>query len=168
MNHRKILAWIIIIGSLFTFTYAQIVSNINLNMEQDKVDTLKSIGIGELEKQKLICDNNSENCYNETYTDKLVIQSISGNKFRLYEEGGINKEFKIKLEQICAKQGMCIDEEMIEEYECCLIWRDENEQEIMVKVQAEAEKILNKIIKVTEERQQRNNIKVFNDKEVII
>ena len=168
---NKILAWIIIIGSVITFAYAQIVSNINLDLSAEDKNVLESVGtgIGAIEKIREVCDNNSENCFNETYIDKLVLQSINSNTFRLYEEGGINKEFEIELERICKGYGKCFDEEMQEEYDCCSEgYRAETTEEKLIKAEKKAKEILNKIIKVTKERQTRINVKEFDDVEIII
>ena len=57
---------------------------------------------------------------------------------------------------------------MNEEYDCCKEYRDETEEEVLIKSQAKTEEILNKIIKVTKERQERTNNKLYDNKEVII
>ncbi len=145
--------------------------DINIIFNQEDKDVLSSVGtgIGSIQKIREVCDNNSENCFNETYIDKLVLQSINSNTFRLYEEGGINKEFEIELERICKGYGKCFDEEMQEEYDCCSEgYRAETTEEKLIKAEKKAKEILNKIIKVTKERQTRINVKEFDDVEIII
>jgi len=168
MKQKTIITIGICILSLISLAIAGDVSNINLNFNQDDKTTLEKIGIGEISKIRSIYNNKTDEYYNETYIDKLQLININANTFLLYENEGINKRFQIERKQICAKQGMCIDEEMQEEYECCKEWRDETEQEVMIKAQAKAEEILNKIIKVTKDREQRNNVKLYEDKEIII
>lgn len=153
-----------------SITTATIITTIDIDLSAEDKTTLESVGagIGSINKTRLICDNNSENCYNETYIDQLKLISISNDKFKLYEEGGINKEFTIKLERICTGMTMCIDEDMQEEYECCEGYRDETDEEVLVKAKVKAKEILDNIIRVTEERESRTQQKRFDDVEIII
>ncbi len=151
---------------------AQVITNINLNLNsEDKLTLLKvGDGIGTVEKVREICINDSE-CFNETYIDNLkligekVNDKFTGN-FKLYEEGGINKEFKVKLESICSKEGMC--EEFGESYECCLEWRAETDEEVLIKAKLKSKEILNRIVSVTLDRESRQKENRFEEIEVNI
>lgn len=147
---------------------AQVITNMNMNLEEEKKETLLSIGIGEIEKIREICINDSE-CFNETYIDNLKLIPLGCGEFchfKLYEENGINKEFKVKLESICSKEGMC--EEFGESYECCLEWRAETDEEVLIKAKLKSKEILNKIVSVTEERESRTKIERFEEIEIKI
>ena len=139
--------------------------NTNLTTETKEVLTRVGKGIGSIQKERMLFDENGTNYANETYIDelKLINQDCEGDycHFKLFEEGGINKEFKVKLEKICAKEGMCIEEG--EEYECCLIWRAETDEEVLAKAGIKTEEILNKIADVTLDREARNKVKRFED-----
>lgn len=145
-------------------------SNLNLTTETKNILEGVGKGIGTITKERMLFDENGTNYANETYIDelKLINQDCEGDYcyFKLYEEGGINKEFKIKLEKVCAKEETCIEEG--EEYECCLEWRVETDEEILIKAETKTEKILNKISSVTLDREARNKEKRFEDIEIII
>ena len=86
---------------------AQIITNINLNLDTETKEVLSGVGdgIGTIEKIREVCINDSE-CFNETYIDNLKLIPLGCGEFchfKLYEENGINKEFKVKLESICSK-----------------------------------------------------------------
>ena len=144
----------------------------NLNLSQETKNILSGVGkgIGSIQKIRMLFNESGDNYANETYIDelKLINKNCNGEYcyFKLYEESGINKEFKIKLEKICAKEGMCI--EFGESYECCLEWRGETDEEILNKAEIKAEEILIKIADVTLDREARNKVKRFEDIEVII
>ena len=144
--------------------------NLNLSTETNIILSRVGKGIGDIEKTRQLFDENGTNYLNESYVDelKLINQDCDGDycHFKLYEEGGINKEFKVKLEKICAKEGMCIEEG--EEYECCLIWRAETDEEILTKAEIKTEEILNHIASVTLDREARNKVKRFEDVEITI
>ncbi len=151
---------------------AQVITNIDLNLNEETKDVLIRVGkgIGSIQKERMLFDDNGTNYLNETYIDKLKMleQGCNGNYcyFKLFEEGGINKEFKVELERICAKEGICKEEG--EEYECCLEWRAETDEEILTKAETKSEEILNHIVSVTLEREARNKVKRFEDIEMII
>ena len=142
----------------------------NLSQETKEVLTRVGKGIGTIQKVRMLFDENGTNYLNESYLDelKMVEQGCEGDYcyFILFEEGGINKEFKVKLEKICAKEGMCIEEG--EEYECCLIWRAETDEEVLAKAGIKTEEILNHIADVTLDREARSKVKRFEDIEVLI
>ena len=158
---KKIILIILGIILLISIATATILSNIDLNLTPETKITLLKVGkgIGNIEKIRVTCDEFGD-CINETYTDKLTLigekvnDKFNGN-FKLYEEDGINKEFKIKLENICSKEGTCDDEGM--KYDCCLEWREETDEEILIKAEAKSKEILNKIASVTEDRENRDN-----------
>ncbi len=133
----------------------------NISLENKNALLRVGSGIGSVEKIRQLFDENGTNYMNETYIDKLEMfkQECDGNYcyFKLFEEGGINKEFKVKLKKICSKEGMC--EEFGEEYECCLNWRAETEEEISSKANIKSESILNHIASVT----LRRELKAEND-----
>ena len=145
-------------------------SNLNLTTETKNILEGVGKGIGSIQKERMLFNESGDNYANETYIDelKLINKDCNGDYcyFQLYEEGGINKEFKIELESICAKEGMCIEFE--EEYECCLIWRAETDEEILAKAEIKAEQILNNIASITLDREARSKEKRFEDIEVII
>jgi len=142
----------------------------NMNLDEETKLTLLKVGkgIGEIEKVREVWIN--ETCYNETYIDKLKLipKGCSGGEcsFTLFESEGINKPFKIKLESICAKEGMC--EEFGESFECCLEWRAETDEEVLIKAEKEMQRILNKIASVTLERESRTKEERFEEIEVNI
>ena len=139
---------------------------LEMNLSQETKEVLSRVGkgIGTIEKIIEVYINETY-YYNETYIDTLKL--INGDcsngycYFTLYENGGIYKEFKIELEKICAKEGICIEEG--EEYECCLIWRAETDEEVLIKAEAKTEEILNHIADVTLDREARNKVKRFED-----
>lgn len=140
----------------------------NLSVSKGNKEVLERKGIGEIEKVREIC--NETICFNETYIDVLQLQEQGCNNgycyFKLYEDGGIDKPFKIELESICNEMGTCIEFE--EEYECCLSWRGETNEEIMIKANAKSEEILNRIAYVTLDRESRGRVKRFDDINVSI
>ena len=135
-----------------------LVSAIEVTLNQD-IEVLSRVGkgIGSIQKERMLFDENGTNYMNETYIDELNRTELGcdGNfcYFKLFEEGGINKEFKVKLEKICSKEGMC--KEFGEEYECCLSWRAETEEEIKNKADIKTDSILNNIASVTLDRESR-------------
>ena len=145
---------------------------INTNFSQETKDVLSRVGlgIGSVSKIRQLFDENGTNYANETYIDelKLINQNCDSDYcyFKLYKSEGINKQFKIKLEKICEKEGMCI--EFGEEYECCLTWRAETDAEVLSKAEAKTEEILNKIASVTLDREARSKAKRFEDVEITI
>ncbi len=145
---------------------------LEMNLSQETKDVLSRVGkgIGSIQKERMLFDENGTNYLNETYIDelKLINQDCDGDycHFILFEENGINKPFEIELEKICAKEGMCIEEG--EEYECCLIWRAETDEEVLAKAGIKTEEILNHIADVTLDREARSKVKRFEDVEVII
>ncbi len=148
------------------------ISSISLIRNQEDKDILARVGkgIGDIEKQREVCDEFGE-CINETYIDKLQLQEKGCDSnfcyFKLYESGGINKDIQVNLNPVCSKYGMCEDLEMGEEYECCLNYRDLTEEEILVNASKEVNEILNKIISVTLAREQRaERNKRFEDIEI--
>ena len=151
---------------------AQVISNINLNLDEETKEVLSRVGdgIGTIETEKLICDEFGENCFNETYIDTLKLTPLGCSNgycyFKLYEENGINKPFKVKLESICSREGTC--NELGESYECCLEWRAETDEEVLAKAQIESKKILNKIVSVTEERESRTKTERFEEMDISI
>ncbi len=130
---------------------------VTLNQDIETKEVLSRVGkgIGSIQKERMLFDENGTNYANETYIDELkrIEQGCDGSYcyFKLFEEGGINKEFKVKLKKICSKEGMC--EEFGEEYECCLSWRVETEQEILSKANIKSDSILNHIASVTLKRE---------------
>ena len=166
---KTILVLLVLMIGLVT---AQVITNIDLNLDAETTEVLSRVGkgIGSIQKERMLFDENGTNYLNETYIDelKLINQNCEGDYcyFKLYEESGINKEFKVKLEKICAKEGMCKEEG--EEYECCLNWRAETDEEVLAKAEIKTEEILNKIASVTLDREARNKVKRFEDIEVII
>ncbi len=143
-------------------------ANMMVIVTPENKDILEGVGkgIGEINKTREVCENDI--CVNETYIDtlKLLDGGCDGEYCysTLYEDGGINKEFKVELERICQKEGIC--EELGESYECCLEWRDETDDEIMIKTKDRIEGILNNIASVTLERESRNNINKFDDNNI--
>ena len=129
----------------------------NLNAETKEVLTRVGNGIGSIQKERMLFDENGTNYMNETYIDELNRTELGCDGsfcyFKLFEEGGINKEFKVKLKKICSKEGMC--KEFGEEYECCLEWRAETEEEIKNKADIKTDSILNHIASVTLDRESR-------------
>ncbi len=169
---KKIIFGIIFLVLIAGITTATI-SNISLNLSLEDKDILERVGkgIGEIEKERTICDELGE-CVNETYTDHLQLQEkgcdTSFCYFKLYEDGGINKDIQVNLKQVCETYGICKDLEF-GDYECCLNYRDLTEDEILINASKEVNEILNKIIRVTlarEEKAERN--KRFEDIEVVI
>ena len=144
--------------------------NLNLSTETNIILSRVGKGIGDIEKTRQLFDENGTNYLNETYIDELNMleEGCDGDYcyFILFEESGINKEFKIELEKICAKEGMCKEEG--EEYECCLIWRAETDEEILTKAEIKTEEILNHIASVTLDREARNKVKRFEDVKITI
>ncbi len=164
-----ILMIVLMICLIGLVTAVSLVMNLNISPENKEVlKTKVGEGIGEINKTREICENDV--CINETYTDtlKLLEDGCDGSYcyFTSYQDGGINKEFKVKLERICAKEGICKDEEM--EYDCCLEWREETDEEILNKANKESENILNNIASVTLEREARNKVKRFDDINITI
>ncbi len=162
-------AIIIILGILMIGLVSAITLEMNLGLSQDKINVLKEVGkgIGTVEKFRMLFDENGTNYANETYIDelKLINQDCDGDycHFKLYEEGGINKDFKIKLEKICSKQSI---DEFGESY--CSEYRQETDEEILIKADIKAKEILNKIVDVTIDRQTRTKVKRFEDVEITI
>ena len=160
-----ILLMIILVVGLVT---AEIL-NINITLSKENKDTLLRVGkgIGEINKTREIYDNKTDTYYNETYIDILQLQEkgCDGSYcyFKLYQEGGVNKPFKIALERRCAKEGMCDDLDLGESYECCLEWREETNEEIIIKANKKSEEILNHIAGVTLEREARGRVKKVDD-----
>ncbi len=161
---------ILILMVLMISLVSAVTLNTNLTTETKEVLTRVGKGIGSIQKERMLFDENGTNYANETYIDelKLINQNCEGDYcyFKLYEEGGINKEFKVKLTKICANEGMCIEEG--EEYECCLTWRDETDVEVLTKAETKSEEILNHIASVTLDREARNKVKRFEDVEITI
>ncbi len=137
---------------------------VTLNQNIETKEILKRVGkgIGSIQKERMLFDENGTNYMNETYIDELkrIEQGCDGNfcYFKLFEEGGINKEFKVKLKKICSKQGIC--EEFGEEYECCLSWRAESEEEILDKANIKSDLILNHIASVTLRRESKSGVQI--------
>ena len=144
-------------------------TTVTTNLTTETKNILSGIGkgIGTITKERMLFDENGTNYLNETYIDelKLINQNCEGDYcyFKLYEEGGINKEFKIKLEKICLKNST---DEFGESY--CSEYRQETDEEILIKAEIKAEEILIKIADVTLDREARNKVKRFEDIEVII
>ncbi len=149
-----------------------ITGTINLNLSQDNIEILKRVGsgIGSIPKIREVYDNKTDTFYNESYVDELQLLENGCDRsycyFILSESGGINKEFKVKLGRICSEIGIC--KEFKEEYECCLTWREETDEEILSKVNKKVEEILNNIVDVTLDRESRSKTERFEEMEVII
>ncbi|KKN22692.1 hypothetical protein LCGC14_0912460 [marine sediment metagenome] len=141
---------------------------LEVSLSTENKEVLKKVGkgIGNIEKTRQLYDENGTNYLNETYIDELKLIKLSNNEFKLYQEGGINKEFKVELEKICAKEGMCIEFE--EEYECCLEWRAETDAEVLEKAEIKSKSILNKIASITLDREARSKQRRFEDVEITI
>ncbi len=126
---------------------------IDLNLSTENTEVLKRVGkgIGTIQKERMLFDENGINHLNETYIDKLKMleQGCDGDYcyFKLFEEGGINKEFKIELEKICTEYNIT------EEGTYCINYRSQTNQEIQQSAEAQAKEILNKIASVTLRRQ---------------
>ena len=173
MNKKIIIGICILLIMVFGISALEITIT-NISLENKNALLRVGLGIGSVTKTKEICTYDSktleENCFNETYTDTLkrLEQGCDGSYcyFKLFEDGGINKEFKVKLDMICSNYGMCKDLE--ESYECCLTWREETEEEILEKANIKSEEILNHIAGVTLEREARVKEKRFEDIELII
>ena len=134
---------------------AQVITNINLNLNQEDKETLLRVGegIGTIEKVREVCINDSD-CFNETYIDKLKLIPLGCDDycyFKLYEENGINKEFKVELEQICKTEGIC--EDLGKSYKCCLEYRTEIDEEVLAKAEIKSKEILKHIVEVTKQRE---------------
>ncbi len=161
---------ILILMVLMIGVVSAVTLNTNLTTETKNILAGIGKGIGSIQKERMLFDENGTNYANETYIDelKLINQDCEGDYcyFKLFEEGGINKEFKVKLEKICAKEGICKEEG--EEYECCLIWRVETDEEVLTKAETKTEEILNNIASVTLDREARGKEKRFEDIEIII
>ncbi len=164
---------IIILGIVFVLLIISTIAvEMQLSLNEETIGILRRVGsgIGSITKERQLFDENGTNYANETYIDelKLINQNCDSDYcyFKLYESEGINKQFKIKLEKICEKEGMCI--EFGEEYECCLVWRAETDQEVLSKAEAKTEEILNKIASVTLDREARSKVKRFEDIEITI
>ena len=132
--------------------------NMNLNLSTETTERLLTVGegIGTIEKVREVYDNETDTFYNETYIDFLRLIPLGCDDychFKLYEENGINKEFKIELEQICKKEGKCIEFE--ESYDCCLEYRAETDEEVLAKAEKKSKEILNHIASVTEQRENK-------------
>ncbi len=168
---NKIIFGLIFLILIAGFTIASL-SNISLNLSPEDKNVLSRVGkgIGDVNKTRESCDEFGV-CINESYIDKLQLQEkgCDGSVcyFKLYESGGINKEFKIKLERICETYGLCKDLEM-EDYECCLSWRAETDEEVMAKATDEMNIILDNIVGKTLEREARVNIKRFEDTNITL
>ena len=151
---------------------AQVISNIDLNFNLEDKETLSRVGdgIGLIEKERMLFDENGTNYLNETYIDtlKLIPLGCEGAycHFKLYEENGINKPFKVKLESICAKEGICLEDGF--EYECCLEWRAETDNEVLAKAEIKSKEILNKIVSITKDRESRNKEERFEEMDISI
>ncbi len=143
---------------LLVIGLATAIVNMDLNLSQENKDILLTVGdgMGSVEKTRELYDENGTNYANETYIDvlKLIPKGCSNGycHFKLYEENGINKEFQVELETKCAKEGMCEEEGF--EYECCLVWRAETDEEVLAKAEIESKKILNHIASVTKQREE--------------
>ena len=152
---------ILILMVLMIGLVSAIEMNLNLSTETKEVLTRVGKGIGSIQKERMLFDENGTNYMNETYIDNLkrIEQGCDGNYcyFKLFENGGINKEFKVKLKKICSKEGMC--KEFGEEYECCLSWRAETEEEITSKADIKTDSILNNIASVTLRRESRKRVR---------
>ena len=142
---------IIIFIVLSIMVFSQVMESLNLKPEiKEVLRTKVGKGIGDIEKVRLVCINDID-CFNETYIDKLemIKQDCDGDycEFKLFEEGGINKEFKVKLKKICTEYNET------EEGTFCINWRGQTSQEILVSAEAQAKEILNHIASVTLRRQ---------------
>jgi len=157
-----ILLMILVIG----LVSAVVIPNIIIIVKEGNAEILLRKGIGEINKTREICNNESI-CHNETYIDILQLQEQGCSNgycyFKLFEDGGIDKPFKIMLEQICSKMGICKELEMEESYECCIEWREETNEEIIIKANKKSEEILNHIAGVTLEREARGRVKKVDD-----
>ena len=137
-------------------------SNLNLTTETKNILEGVGKGIGTITKERMLFDENGTNYLNETYLDELKLIKLSNNEFKLYQEGGINKEFKVKLEKICTEYNET------EEGNYCINYRSQTNAEIQQSAEAQAKQILNKIASVTLDREARSKEKRFEDIEVII
>ncbi len=145
-------------------------SNLNLTTETKNILEGVGKGIGTITKERMLFDENGTNYANETYIDtlKMLENGCNGDycEFVLFESQGINKKFRIELESICAKEGICIEFE--EEYNCCLEWRAETDEEVLAKAEIKAEQILNNIASITLDREARSKVKRFEERKIII
>ncbi len=166
MNKRIIIGICILLITIFGVLALEItITNISL---ENKYALLRvGLGIGSIQKERMLFDENETNYANETYIDelKLLEQGCEGSYcyFKLYQEGGINKEFKIKLEKICSKNST---DEFGESY--CSEYMQETDEEILIKVEIKSASILNNLADVTLDREAGSKEKRFEDIEVII
>ena len=145
---------LIILGMIFIIGIATagILSNTNLNLSVENKEALERVGTGittpTLQEQG--CDENK--CY-----------------FKLYEEGGINKDFEVD-SQICSKEGICfhkLGNGSLEEYTCCKEYRNQTDDEIIDLAETESKRILNWIAEVTIDREQPDDkITKLEDKQL--
>jgi len=168
MKQTKLIIAIILTILLISIVTADIMLTTFITLDrtiEDKI-TLSKIGdgIGTIQKVKEVCSYNSktdtELCINEIYIDKPVLKNNGCIDkycyYTIYQEDGINKKFRIQPEQVCDKMGTCIEEELgNESYDCCLEYRAETNEELIKKAEQEMDKILNKIISVTLDRESR-------------
>ncbi len=145
---------LIILGILFVGLVSAVALEISLSgiTEENKIVLSKvGKGIGSIPKERMLFDEEGINYANESYIDELkrIEQGCDGNYcyFKLYEEGGINKEFKVKLEKICTEYNET------EEGTYCLTYREQTNQEIQISAEIKAKKILNHIASVTLKRE---------------
>ena len=115
---------------------AEVITNINLNFGMENKRTFLRVGDGIGNNLKLIHLGCDEFCH-----------------FKLYEKGGINKEFKVELKSICKTEGIC--EDLGESYECCLEYRAETDEEVLAKAEKESKRILKHIASVTKQRENK-------------
>ncbi len=169
MNKKIIITICIFLILIFGISALEITIT-NISLENKNALLRVGSGIGTIQKERMLFDEEGINYTNETYIDelKMLEQGCDGDYcyFKLFEEGGINKEFKVMLEKICAKEGICKEEG--EEYECCLEWRDETDEEVLAKAETKSEEILNNIASVTLDREAGSKAKRFEDIEVLI
>ncbi len=154
---------LIILGILMIgLVTAQVITNIDLNLDEETKEVLTRVGkgIGSIQKERMLFDENGTNYANETYIDelKLINQDCEGDycHFKLFEEGGINKEFKVKIEKIC------IEFNETEEGNYCINYRIQTTQEIQLSAEAQAKKILNHIASVTL-RRERGKVQIIQE-----
>ncbi len=123
----------------------------NLILDRENAKALKRVGegIGNIEKTREICVGEEDKliCHNETYQDKvkLLEQGCDDNYcyFKLYQERGINKDFKIKIEGLTNEEIETLADERMEE-------------------------ILTDIAQVQIQREIKSKEKRFDDKEISV
>ena len=140
-------ATILILMVLMIGLVSAVTLEISLSTETKEVLTRVGNGIGSIQKVRMLFDENGTNYLNESYLDELKLIKLSNNEFKLYQEGGINKEFEIKLKKIC------IEFNETEEGTYCINYRSQTNQEIQQSAEAQAKEILNNIASVTLRRQ---------------